>query len=135
MRTIPVLSRRSPNPCHGTIAGGRTDTSVRRRPGRLLAGASLAAVMALSACSVGAPDGGSAEYAVDADQAAPDSEPVPTDQDNLSTFAVDIDTASYEYARQAITNGWLPESENIRPRSSSTTSGRTTPNPPTTVSP
>lgn len=113
MRTIPVLSRRSPDPCHGIVAVGRTDTdaSVRRRPGRLLAGASLAAVMALSACSV-APDGGSA---VDAEAAAPDSEPVPTDQDNLSTFAVDIDTASYEYARQAIANGWLPESENIRP--------------------
>lgn len=35
-------------------------------------------------------------------------------EDNLSTFAVDVDTGSYTLARQYLTDGYLPPSEQVR---------------------
>jgi Ca-activated chloride channel family protein len=35
-------------------------------------------------------------------------------EDNLITFAVDVDTASYALSRSAITNGYLPSPQNVR---------------------
>ncbi len=32
----------------------------------------------------------------------------------VSTFSIDVDTASYAYVRQALTNGWLPEPDAVR---------------------
>lgn len=126
MRIIPpVLFRWSPRRPSEAVPMNRSlidPVSTRRLAGsgvlprraRLLIGVSMAAGLALSGCSVSGTDGAAAERSATNDSAT-DSEPVMTDEDNLSTFAVDIDTASYEYARQSILNGWLPESENVRP--------------------
>jgi Ca-activated chloride channel homolog len=38
-----------------------------------------------------------------------------TDDDPESTFAIDVDTASYGYARRVITDGRLPDPETVRP--------------------
>jgi Ca-activated chloride channel family protein len=40
---------------------------------------------------------------------------VDTYEDNLSTFAIDVDTASYSVARQYVNDGMLPPAEAIRP--------------------
>lgn len=37
-----------------------------------------------------------------------------TSQDNRSTFALDVDTASYTLARQALANGYLPDPATVR---------------------
>ncbi|MFJ8590737.1 von Willebrand factor type A domain-containing protein [Streptomyces sp. NPDC093598] len=37
------------------------------------------------------------------------------DPDHLSTFALDVDTASYDYARRALADGRLPDPSTIRP--------------------
>ncbi len=39
---------------------------------------------------------------------------VETAQDDLSTFAVDVDTGSYTVARNYLTDGWLPPAESVR---------------------
>lgn len=39
---------------------------------------------------------------------------VSTDADNLSTFAVDVDTGSYTVTRSYINDGWLPPAEAVR---------------------
>lgn len=46
--------------------------------------------------------------------------------DYLSTFALDVDTASYGYARRTLGDGMLPSPRTYAPRSSSTASGRGT---------
>ncbi|WP_020522674.1 vWA domain-containing protein [Catelliglobosispora koreensis] len=40
---------------------------------------------------------------------------IDTKEDNTSTFALDVDTASYTYAAQQITNGGYPDPSQIRP--------------------
>ncbi|WP_442804509.1 YfbK domain-containing protein [Streptomyces luteogriseus] len=37
------------------------------------------------------------------------------DPDHLSTFALDVDTASYDYARRALADGRLPDPSTVRP--------------------
>jgi Ca-activated chloride channel family protein len=32
----------------------------------------------------------------------------------VSTFSIDVDTASYSYVRNALTNGWVPEPDSVR---------------------
>lgn len=71
----------------------------------------VVAAIALGAAGCG---GGAAGTETDYAQAA-ENPPTPTDEDNQSTFAVDIDTASYEYARQMIHNGRLPDPDMVRP--------------------
>jgi len=39
---------------------------------------------------------------------------IDTDDDNLSTFAVDVDTASYSVARAYVNDGYLPEPASVR---------------------
>lgn len=48
----------------------------------------------------------------DADSTAEDERTVP---DHLSTFALDVDTASYGYARRTLTEGQRPDPSTIRP--------------------
>jgi len=40
---------------------------------------------------------------------------VNTNQENRSTFAIDIDTASYGYARRQILDGRMPDPKTVRP--------------------
>ncbi|GIJ69031.1 vWA domain-containing protein [Virgisporangium ochraceum] len=71
-------------------------------------------VVVLAGC--GATDGGSADSAPlpgAQDQAAGGA--ASTAEDPRSTFAVDIDTASYTYARRKILSGQLPLASDVRP--------------------
>lgn len=108
-----------------------------RRTGRPRAGRLSAAVLALTAaggllvtaCSAG---GGSGSRATDGSQhhgfpAPAPAAPTAGDQrgedgsaasaapDHLSTFALDVDTASYEYARRTLAEGRRPDPATIRP--------------------
>ncbi|MET9896590.1 von Willebrand factor type A domain-containing protein [Streptomyces sp. NPDC006465] len=59
------------------------------------------------------PSGGAAERDQQGEQSdAPDVAPSP---DYLSTFALDVDTASYGYARRALAGGQVPDPSTIRP--------------------
>ncbi|MEN8650351.1 von Willebrand factor type A domain-containing protein [Streptomyces sp. 21So2-11] len=46
---------------------------------------------------------------------APDAQDVVPPPDYLSTFALDVDTASYGYARRALADGRLPAPDTVRP--------------------
>ncbi|MFH9858364.1 von Willebrand factor type A domain-containing protein [Streptomyces sp. NPDC017202] len=87
----------------------------------LLAGTAAALVL-LTGCSASGPHG-SADSAkrggghpapADADTAPRDQEREPA-RDHLSTFALDVDTASYGYARRALADGDSPDPSTIRP--------------------
>ncbi|MER5385843.1 von Willebrand factor type A domain-containing protein [Streptomyces sp. NPDC002688] len=59
------------------------------------------------------PSGGAAERDQQGEQSdAPDVAPSP---DYLSTFALDVDTASYGYARRALADGQVPDPSTVRP--------------------
>lgn len=87
----------------------------------LLAGTAAALVL-LTGCGAGGPHGstGSAERGgsfpapADGDTAPRDQEREPA-RDHLSTFALDVDTASYGYARRALADGDRPDPSTIRP--------------------
>ncbi|MEU1933794.1 von Willebrand factor type A domain-containing protein [Streptomyces coeruleorubidus] len=100
----------------------------RYRTRRLLLALTAAGGLLLTACSGG---GGSSEGSKAADrdisglpapahgdedgtseQEDQDREAAP---DNLSTFALDVDTASYDYARRALADGRLPDPSTVRP--------------------
>ncbi|MFF8397287.1 von Willebrand factor type A domain-containing protein [Streptomyces sp. NPDC016172] len=80
----------------------------------------------LTACS-GSADSGDGSKAADrpdysAGQPAPDQNPDAEerddrqdDPDHLSTFALDVDTASYDYARRSLADGRLPDPSTVRP--------------------
>ncbi|MCX2179978.1 von Willebrand factor type A domain-containing protein [Streptomyces sp. SKN60] len=59
------------------------------------------------------PDGGKGA-AEKAPSKAPDGKPAPA-PDRLSTFALDVDTASYGYARRTLAEGRLPDPADVRP--------------------
>ncbi|WP_151771446.1 vWA domain-containing protein [Streptomyces abyssomicinicus] len=99
------------------LAGERTATTGRPRPRALFAGVVTAALL-LTGCGGSADDGAS--------QTAPDRAvsredvPAPSPRegrggDRLSTFALDVDTASYGYVRRALADGRLPEPSTVRP--------------------
>ncbi|GAA3145281.1 VWA domain-containing protein [Planomonospora alba] len=98
----------------------------------------LALALAVLALLLAAACGGSSEQSTslpidDLGRAAPspaspgegdaEAEPAPagaperrdTDPGRLSTFALDVDTASYGYAKQALTEGRLPDPSQVRP--------------------
>lgn len=119
----------------GVRAGGRAGA----RPGAVAL--LLAAGMLLTACSAdGSSDGATADKrsgarpaqgATGGDRSAPDAaapekgrqseesgdtaEPDLAAPDYLSTFALDVDTASYGYARSTLGDGRLPDPVNVRP--------------------
>lgn len=81
---------------------------------------SAALLLASAACSNDRGDGAAdAEYAQAPDAAQAEEEavngPVDPADDAQSTFAVDIDTASYDFARRSLRDGELPPSDQIRP--------------------
>jgi len=53
--------------------------------------------------------------AADGVPGAPQDLSGPASADNLSTFALDVDTASYDYAARVLTDGSLPDPAQIRP--------------------
>ncbi|WP_435842151.1 YfbK domain-containing protein [Streptomyces cyaneofuscatus] len=119
----------------GVRAGGRAGA----RPGAVAL--LLAVGMLLTACSAGGPSDGTAadkrsgarpaQGATGGDRSAPDAaapekgrqseesgdtaEPDLAAPDYLSTFALDVDTASYGYARSTLGDGRLPDPVNVRP--------------------
>ncbi|GAA2272621.1 VWA domain-containing protein [Streptomyces atrovirens] len=63
-----------------------------------------------------APDRGSGgRYDGERDEGERDSREVAPDPDHLSTFALDVDTASYGYARRTLAEGRLPDPSTVRP--------------------
>jgi Ca-activated chloride channel homolog len=78
-------------------------------------------LFALTACT--ATNGGESGTAQDMGAAEPPppdetygaNEPVSPADDPESTFAVDVDTASYDYARRSLEDGVLPPADQIRP--------------------
>ncbi|WP_369246713.1 von Willebrand factor type A domain-containing protein [Streptomyces sp. R41] len=61
------------------------------------------------------PSSGTAQGQQEGEQTgAPDREVAPS-PDYLSTFALDVDTASYGYARRTLANGRIPDPSTIRP--------------------
>lgn len=119
----------------GVRAGGRAGA----RPG--VVALLLAGGMMLTACSAGGSSDGAtadkrsgarpAQGATGGDRSAPDAaapekgrqseesgdtaEPDLAAPDYLSTFALDVDTASYGYARSTLGDGRLPDPVNVRP--------------------
>ncbi|MGC4980811.1 YfbK domain-containing protein [Streptomyces sp. DT193] len=122
-------------------AAGRPHSGARRASRRRLAGTLLALPLAgallLTGCGAGdgsnstdgpdksggrnnlplpgpaQPTGGAAERDTEGEQSdAPDVQPSP---DYLSTFALDVDTASYGYARRTLADGRAPDPSTIRP--------------------
>ncbi|MCD0442623.1 von Willebrand factor type A domain-containing protein [Glycomyces sp. A-F 0318] len=83
-------------------------------------------LLAFTACSSeSGGDAATSDYAGEAaPEAAPDAEtgdaygfnePVSPADDPESTFAVDVDTASYDYARRSLGDGELPPADQVRP--------------------
>ncbi|WP_031005932.1 vWA domain-containing protein [Streptomyces sp. NRRL F-5727] len=97
----------------GGCAGGAKDASGDHRKaapdgGRTAAPAPSAA--APSAPADGRQADGSATRGPEGEQRAPSPAP-----DYLSTFALDVDTASYGYVRRALADGRLPDPSTVRP--------------------
>ncbi|MEV4292890.1 von Willebrand factor type A domain-containing protein [Nonomuraea bangladeshensis] len=93
---------------------------MRIRP--LLIGSGLVAVLVLAGCGGSGGSTGSAERAnapaasqgpAQPESSAKDEQETATAQ--ISTFALDVDTASYGYARRALQEGRWPEPDRIRP--------------------
>jgi Ca-activated chloride channel homolog len=79
-------------------------------------------LIALAACTGPGTDSGAAQDMSGATPAPPPTgetydanEPVSPADDPESTFAVDVDTASYDYARRSLEDGALPPADQIRP--------------------
>ncbi|MFF9790157.1 vWA domain-containing protein [Streptomyces bacillaris] len=62
-----------------------------------------------------APDAAAPERNRPSEEGADKAVPDPAAPDYLSTFALDVDTASYGYARTTLGNGRLPDAADIRP--------------------
>jgi len=98
---------------------------------RRLWNATIPAVLLLTAVTACTGTGGDTTVSDTAGQAAPEAadeaadiesgetyafnEPVDPAEDPESTFAVDVDTASYDYARRSLEDGELPPADQIRP--------------------
>ncbi|MGW9305845.1 YfbK domain-containing protein [Streptomyces cyaneofuscatus] len=63
----------------------------------------------------GAPDAVAPDQGRPSEASGDQAEPERAAPDYLSTFALDVDTASYGYARSTLGNGALPDPVNIRP--------------------
>lgn len=121
-------SRSSTSSTSGSSRGGRP---VRRRTRGRLAAALLAGGLLLTACG-----SGGSNRTSDGDWKGGDSRPRPSatrpageptegesdgrrptgpPADYLSTFALDVDTASYGYARRTLADGRLPDPATVRP--------------------
>ncbi|MGK5693082.1 YfbK domain-containing protein [Streptomyces sp. URMC 128] len=96
----------------------------RYRTRRLLLALTAAGGLLLTACSGGA-DSGEGSNAADRDtsglpapargQGTSEQEDRREEPDHLSTFALDVDTASYDYARRTLADGRLPDPSTVRP--------------------
>ncbi|MFF2517578.1 von Willebrand factor type A domain-containing protein [Streptomyces sp. NPDC058086] len=116
----------------------RPRTGRRRRPVAILIGLTLAGGLLLTGCGAGDSNGSSTDGSNKSGgrgfpQPAPnrtsgtsqgEQKDTPTGDasrefapspDYLSTFALDVDTASYGYARRALADGRLPDASTVRP--------------------
>ncbi|MER7836525.1 von Willebrand factor type A domain-containing protein [Streptomyces sp. NPDC096040] len=89
----------------------------RHRCGALLA-LTTAGALLLTACAAGEDHANGPDYAIGGPTPAPSraqgDESTPS-SDYLSTFALDVDTASYGYARRTLADGRRPDPSTIRP--------------------
>lgn len=88
------------------------------RPAAVLAAAAL--LSSIAACSAGhgsGDSGGAPSYGLDDGRTFRDygvNPEVDTDEDNLSTFALDVDTGSYAVTRAYLSDGFLPDPASVR---------------------
>ncbi|MFF9840335.1 von Willebrand factor type A domain-containing protein [Streptomyces sp. NPDC013740] len=86
---------------------------------RRIAAGVLAGVLLLAGCGAGGSqrDGGRSarEDHGTPERVVPDGGRTAPSQRHLSTFALDVDTASYGYARRTLSEGRLPEPDAVRP--------------------
>ncbi|HEY1175549.1 MAG TPA: von Willebrand factor type A domain-containing protein [Phytomonospora sp.] len=101
-------------------------TMERFRTRTALLALTAASGLLLTACSGGADTGESSKAADRPDHSTGRHAPAEgrdaderddrrEDPDHLSTFALDVDTASYDYARRALADGRLPDPSTVRP--------------------
>ncbi|MCI3269502.1 vWA domain-containing protein [Streptomyces cylindrosporus] len=109
---------------------GTTTGSTRRLRAAVLALTATGALL-LTSCSAsdnsgsssadrsnrtgGLPAPGPAETSADGQRSITGDESPSPSADHLSTFALDVDTASYGYARRALHDGHLPDPSTVRP--------------------
>ncbi|GAA3071084.1 vWA domain-containing protein [Streptomyces glomeratus] len=95
-----------------------------RGPGGALLALTLAGGLLLTGCAGGAsdgpgksngPDGSNGALPFPAPAYSPGHDAREEGSGRLSTFALDVDTASYGYARRALAEGRLPEPSTVRP--------------------
>lgn len=85
---------------------------------RRIAAGVLAGVLLLAGCGAGAHGDGTRSVRADhgaPERVLPDGGKVAPPERRLSTFALDVDTASYGYARRSLSEGRLPEPGEVRP--------------------
>ncbi|MEU1407887.1 von Willebrand factor type A domain-containing protein [Streptomyces sp. NPDC005728] len=100
----------------------RYRTHRSRRARAALLALTAAGGLLLTACAASGPEGGS-NSADHKGLPAPGPAPARGDQgyesapsdDHLSTFALDVDTASYTYARRTLADGRMPDPSTVRP--------------------
>lgn len=92
--------------CSGSGGDSSDGTAAQRRGGPVPGGGTVPAPAGTDAAGSDAEDSDTAGRQGKADRAAPDY---------LSTFALDVDTASYGYARRVLGDGRLPEPGTVRP--------------------
>ncbi|MFI8889711.1 vWA domain-containing protein [Streptomyces paradoxus] len=103
-------------------------TMERFRTRKALLALTAASGLLLTACSGGGDAGESSKAADRPEYGAGEPAPAYGDEDStserddlredpghLSTFALDVDTASYDYARRALADGRLPDPSTVRP--------------------
>jgi Ca-activated chloride channel family protein len=88
-----------------------------KRYGTTLLALAAAGGLLLTGCTAGESDRshGAKDSAADAGGTVPGDRRADPDDDQLSTFALDVDTASYGYARRTLDEDRLPEPSTIRP--------------------
>ncbi|WP_449488565.1 VWA domain-containing protein, partial [Streptomyces purpurascens] len=95
----------------------------RYRTRNLLLALTAASGLLLTACSGGADSSGDRKAADRDGYSAPSRGDELSEQEDdrrenprhLSTFALDVDTASYDYARRALADGRFPDPSTVRP--------------------
>ncbi|MFF3481920.1 von Willebrand factor type A domain-containing protein [Streptomyces sp. NPDC002701] len=97
-----------------TACGGTDDGGARDRGGAE-AGESNGFPAPAPALPTGPPNGGTGTGTGEGNREGELREFAPPAADHLSTFALDVDTASYGYARRTLEDGRLPDPSTIRP--------------------
>ncbi|MBE4739452.1 MULTISPECIES: vWA domain-containing protein [Streptomyces] len=134
-RSTPTTRPTESRPTESRRTGSRR--TARRRTGTALIALGAACALLLTGCGNSGDGGNSSSYDRGGNGGKADGFPAPapegtgpreqregdeesediapTPEDHLSTFALDVDTASYGYARRTLADGSLPDPSTVRP--------------------